>query len=288
MKPVLCLSVLLSTPLAIQAAEPAMKVRKDVSYATPAGADPARTRLDVYAPAAGKDHPIVIYVHGGGWQRGDKKNVGVKPRAFTERGHVLVSVNYRLVPAVTYREQAGDVASATAWVRAHARELGGDPARIFLMGHSAGAHLVALVGTDGRYLEAVQMAPGMLRGVIPLDCSVYDLPLRMKDAGPVLGPRFEAAFGKDEKAWKDASPVTHIEKVRQLPPFLIVHVASRPDTKAQSHLLADTIRKAGGSAQVVAAEGKTHGTLNQDLGKPGDEPTRAVLGFLEERSRAAR
>ena len=95
----------------------------------------------------------MIWVHGGAWQIGDKAQVQAKPKAFNERGYVLVSVNYRFHPAVTYKEQAGDIAQAIRWVNDHAREHGGDPGRVFLMGHSAGAHLAALVGTDGRYLE---------------------------------------------------------------------------------------------------------------------------------------
>src|SRR3954467_578274 len=128
------------------------RVQKNIPYSQ-AGGD--RTRLDVYAPGDGKDHPVVVWVHGGAWQAGDKSQVQAKPRAFNGRGYVLVSVNYRFHPAVTYKEQAGDIAQAIRWVHEHAREYGGDPGCIFLMGHSAGAHLVALVGTDHRYLEKV-------------------------------------------------------------------------------------------------------------------------------------
>ena len=111
------------------------RVDKDIAYSEAGG---SRTRLDVYSPGEGKDHPVVIWVHGGAWQIGDKRLVQAKPKAFNEHGYVLVSVNYRLHPAVTYKEQAGDIAQAIRWVHDHAREHGGDPGRIFLMGHSAG------------------------------------------------------------------------------------------------------------------------------------------------------
>ena len=140
------------------------RVEKDIAYSE-AGGD--RTRLDVYAPGDGKDHPVVIWVHGGAWQIGDKAHVQAKPRAFNERGYVLVSVNYRFHPAVTYKEQAGDIAQAIRWVHDHAGEYGGDPGRVFLMGHSAGAHLAALVGTDGRYLEKAGLKLSDLSGVDP-------------------------------------------------------------------------------------------------------------------------
>src|SRR4051812_43888274 len=85
------------------------RVQKDIAYSDAGG---NRTRLDVYAPGDGKDHLVVVWIHGGAWQIGDKAFVQSKPKAFNERGYVLVSVNYRLPPAVTYREQAGDIAKA--------------------------------------------------------------------------------------------------------------------------------------------------------------------------------
>ena len=93
------------------------RVQKNIAYSD-AGGD--RTRLDVYSPGNSKDHPVVIWIHGGAWQIGDKANVQAKPRAFNEQGYVLVSVNYRLHPAVTYKEQAGDIAQAIRWVHDHA------------------------------------------------------------------------------------------------------------------------------------------------------------------------
>src|SRR3954471_3878533 len=155
------------------------RVQKDIAYSE-AGGD--RTRLDVYAPADGNGHPVVIWIHGGAWQNGDKAHVRAKPRAFNERGYVLVSLNYRFHPAVTYKEQAGDIAQAIRWVHDHARVYGGDPGCIFLMGHSAGAHLAALVGTDHRYLERAGLKGGDLSGVILLDGAGYDIPRQIEQA----------------------------------------------------------------------------------------------------------
>ena len=126
------------------------RVQKNIVYSD-AGGD--RTQLDVFSPDNGKDHPVVIWIHGGAWQAGDKASVQLKPKAFNEQGYVLVSINYRFHPEVTYKEQAGDIARAIHWVHDHARDHGGDPSRVFLMGHSAGAHLAALVGADSRYLK---------------------------------------------------------------------------------------------------------------------------------------
>jgi arylformamidase len=257
------------------------RVQKDTAYSEAGG---ERTRLDVYAPADGNGHPVVIWIHGGAWQDGDKAHVQAKPGAFNERGYVLVSVNYRFHPAVTYREQAGDIARAIRWVHDHSREYGGDPGRVFLMGHSAGAHLAALVGTDGRYLERAGLTLSDLSGVILLDGAGYDIPRQIRQALlPRMKGLYTTVFTEDEATQEDASPVTHVARDKGIPPFLILHVASRRDSKAQSDGLAARLRGAGVVATVVPAEGKTHATINRELGQPHDAPTEAVFQFLEAR-----
>ncbi len=257
------------------AAEP--KVQRDVPYAEPKN---DRQTLDVYAPTEGKDHPIVVWIHGGGWKAGDKKGVQRKPQAFVDRGFVFVSVNYRFVPQVTVKEMTGDIARAIHWVHDHAKDFGGDPKSILVMGHSAGAHLAALVCTDDRYLKAEGLPLSILKGCVPVDVSVYDIPKRMKDGGALPPATLKTVFGGTEESYRDLSPVTHIARGKNIPPFLILHVADRPDTKAQSQWLADKLKEAGVSAKVVAAEGKTHGTINSDLGLPDDKPTKELVEFL--------
>src|SRR3954453_16610913 len=120
------------------------QVHRDIAYAEPKN---ERQTLDVYAPREGKDHPIVFWIHGGGWQVGSKTDVQMKPKAFVNKGCVFVSTNYRFVPDVTIGEMAGDIARSIRWVHDHARDFGGDPDTFFVMGHSAGAQLAALVST---------------------------------------------------------------------------------------------------------------------------------------------
>jgi acetyl esterase/lipase len=275
----LCL-ILSLTAVTAHAADGA-KVAKDITYSVAGG---NRSRLDLYGPGEGKAHPVVVWVHGGAWQIGDKSQVQAKPGAFNEQRFILVSVNYRLHPAVTYKEQAGDIAQAIRWVHDHVGEYGGDPGRLFLMGHSAGAHLVALVGTDGRYLEGAGLRLSDLSGVILLDGAGYDIPRQIRQA---LLPRMKAmyteVFTDDESTQKDASPVTHVARGKGISPFLILHVASRRDSKAQSEGLAAKLQAAGIEAKVVPAEGKTHATINRELGQPGEAPTRAVFAFLRDR-----
>jgi len=259
--------------------------RKNVPYSDSGG---DRTRLDVYSPAQGQDHPVVVWVHGGGWQRGDKSNVQTKPAALTAEGYVMVGVNYRFHPAVTYKEQAADVAKAIRWVRDHAAEYGGDPRRIFLMGHSAGAHLAALVATDGRYLEREGLKLADLSGVILLDGACYDIPRQIEQAPlPGLKALYLGVFGDRESVQKDASPIRHVARGTGIPPFLILHVARRRDSKAQANELAARLQEAGVEAKVVPAEGKSHMTINRELGQPGDPPTQAMFEFLGQHRKRA-
>src|SRR5262245_38608309 len=125
------------------------KTYRDLAYAKPKN---ERQTLDVYTDADAKNQPVVVWIHGGGWQAGDKSDVQKKPQAFTGRGFVFVSVNYRLLPDATIKQMAEDVAKAIRWTHDHAKDYGGDPDTIFVMGHSAGAQLAALVCTDDRYL----------------------------------------------------------------------------------------------------------------------------------------
>jgi acetyl esterase/lipase len=206
------------------------------------------------------------------------------PAVEIDRGFVFVNINYRFHPGVASGEQAGDIAQAIRWVHDHARDCGGDRRRISLMGHSAGAHLAALVGTDERYLMCEGLKLSDLSGVILLDGACYDIPRQVRQT---LLPRMKAmytnVFTEDEAIQKDASPITHVAGGKGIPPFLILHVASLRDSKAQSEGLAAKLREAGVEAKVVPVEGKTHLTINRELGDPDDLPTGAVFEFLRGR-----
>jgi acetyl esterase/lipase len=258
------------------AAEP--KVHRDLAYSEPTN---GRQTLDVYAPPEGRGHPVVVWVHGGGWQAGDKAEVHTKPQAFVAKGFVFVSVNYRLLPdRVTIRQMAQDVAKAVRWVHDHAQGYGGDPGTIFVMGHSAGAQLAALVCTDDRYLKAEGLSPAAVRGCVPVDGDTYDVPLQIQTVEQRRADIYRQKFG-DVASQTDLSPVTHVAGGKRIPPFLILHVADHPETRGQSQRLAGALRAAGVPATAYPAEGKTHGTINTDLGKPDDKPTVALFEFLD-------
>jgi acetyl esterase/lipase len=204
-----------------------------------------------------------------------------KPRAFADRGFVFVSVNYRLLPKATIKQMAQDVAKAIRWIHDHARDYGGDPDRILVMGHSAGAQLAALVCTDERYLKAEGLSFAVLKGCVPVDGDTYDVPMQIRTVEKRRADIYRIKFG-DEKMQKELSPVTHVAGGKHIPPFLILHVADHPETRAQSQRLAKALQAAGVPARAYPAAGKNHTTINADLGLSGDRPTQAVFAFLAE------
>jgi acetyl esterase/lipase len=256
------------------AAEP--RVDRDIAYVEPKN---ERQTLDVYAPTGGHDHPIVFWIHGGGWVQGNKTEVQAKPQAFVDKGFVFVATNYRFVPNVTIKQIAEDVAKAIRWTHDHAKEYGGDPKTIFVMGHSAGAQLAALICTDDRYLKAEGLSLAIIKGCVPVDGDTYDVPLQIATEPAKSAASHAQKFGNAESQ-KDLSPVTHVASGKGIPPFLILYVAGNPLTGAQAQRLAKALEEVGVSAKLVAGEGKTHGTINSDLGLPNDKPTQELWAFL--------
>ncbi|MCI0640169.1 MAG: alpha/beta hydrolase [Gemmataceae bacterium] len=264
--------VLVATTTA-QAGEP--KVHRGLAYAEPKN---ERQMLDVYAPTAGKNLPVVVWIHGGGWRRGDKADVHNKPKAFVERGFVLVSINYRFVPTVTVKQIAEDVAKAIRWTHDHAKEYGGNPNQIIVMGHSAGAQLAALVCTDERYLKAEKLPLSIIKACVPVDGDTYDVAMQIKTVEEKRAKSYMTTFG-DADSQKELSAVTHVAN-KNIPPFLILHVADHPETKAQSQRLVEALKVTGVLAAAYPAEGKNHTTINNDLGFPDDRPTQEMFSFL--------
>lgn len=246
------------------------------------GGDPLQ-RLDYWRPTAAGS-PLVVFVHGGGWKRGDKRNAtGVeKPGHYLAQGYGFASVNYRLVPAVTVEQQAQDVADALACLIRQAVPLGFDATRVVLMGHSAGAHLSALVGTDMQYLKKAGLGPKSLRGVVPLDGACYDVPRQIAEGGDFMQDTYQQAFGGEKQRQLELSP-THHAAAPNAPAFLILHV-QRVDGTAQSKALGEALTKAGTSVKVRGFEGRGlqgHAEINRRLGDPGYPATPVVDEWLK-------
>ena len=264
----------------------AQQLESNIPYADPAH---ERQVLDIYRPDGADQLPVVFWIHGGGWQTGDKTDVRIKPKVLCDRGMVFVSTNYRLLPDVQMEVLIGDVANSLGWVYRNIADYGGDPTRIFVMGHSAGAQLAALLCIDQRYLESAGVPFDVLRGCVPVDGDTYDLPAIITTAEmrnlvhgfpmPTFGHRVK--FGNDPKKHIDFSAVTHVTKGKGIPPFLILHVAGHPDVTAQARRLAAVLDEADVPVRVFGARGTTHSLLNQNLGQPDDAATQALIEFLD-------
>src|SRR5437016_8865269 len=281
------LTLALAQPQTAASAQAKLNVKRDMPYAEPA--DP-RQKVDIYAPEGAKNLPVVFWIHGGGWQTGDRTDVQVKPQAFVDKGFVFVSTGYRLLPNVDMGTIIRDVAKSVRWVHDHIGEHGGDPKRILVMGHSAGAQLAALICTDDRYLKAEGLSLAIVKGCVPVDGDTYDVPaiietvetrLRVHSMPmPKFGHRLK--FGNDPEKHRDFSAVTHVAKGKGIPPFLILYVADHPDTTAQAQRLGAVLKDAGSPTRIFAAKQTNQTKLNDNLGLPDDPATKALFEFVAE------
>lgn len=233
-----------------------------------------RQRFDVYVASRSKEAPVILMVHGGGWRRGDKGMSGVVDNKFERwgrRGIVFISANYRLLPEADPYAQAEDIARALAKAQAAAARWGADPKRFVLMGHSAGAHLVALLAASPNLLKKFGAMPPI--ATVSLDSGTLNVVKTME------GRHFElhdAAFGKDRDFWLKTSP-WHALKEKPAP-ILSVCSTRRADACLQAQDFAARIRSYGGTGEVLRMD-LSHGEINQNLGLPGDY-TNAVEAFL--------
>ncbi|MCX9147663.1 alpha/beta hydrolase, partial [Erythrobacter sp. WG] len=235
--------------------------------------------LDLWVPSGAAKAPLVLFVHGGGWKRGSKDNAVSRalPAHLVAQGYAFASIDYRLVPKNTVEEQAADVAAALAYVLKRADALGIDRSRVVLTGHSAGAHLVALVGTDERYLKGAGLSFADLRGVMPNDGAAYDVPRQVEIGAPLMGETYAQAFGTDPARQKALSP-THHAAAPNAPAFLLLHV-QRPDGTAQAKALAEALKRGGTQVEIAGFPGeglRGHAEINRKLGEP-DYPATPVM-----------
>lgn len=244
--------------------------RRDLPY----GDDP-RQALDLYLPRAVGPHPLIVFVHGGGWRRGDKampRMVGHKVRHWVPRGWAFASINYRMLPEADVLTQADDVARALAFVQREAPALGVDVGRVVLMGHSAGAHLAALLVADPE-LAARQGVRGW-QGTVVIDTAALDMVAVMQR--PHFG-FYDPVFGGDPAYWRATSP-THRLRAAPATPVLLVISAGRDDSLDAARGFAERANGLGGRVTVLPV-GLGHLEINDALGRdPGY--TAAVDAFL--------
>ena len=223
--------------------------------------------LDVYPAIGGHGRaPIVVFLYGGSWQHGRREYYRFVGNALSAQGLVVVVPDYRKAPADPFPSFVEDAAAATAWAHTHAAALGGDPRRIYVMGHSAGAHIAALLGTDARYLVRWGLHPRELGGVIGL-AGPYDFE-------PTVNARIERRVFPDVGDWPQTQPVHFVDGDE--PRFLLLHGASdRKVWAANSESLARRLRAAGDDVTLKLLPGVGHIGLVNGFVSPRFSPALA-------------
>jgi arylformamidase len=279
---------------------------RDVDYdidSPPAPSPASQNGLDIYTPdgaRAGDHRPLIVYVHGGGWAMGDKANqIQRKVDLFTGAGFVFASINYRLSPSsgdpdpnrVRFPDHPHDVGEAIAWLSRHVSSYGGDPRRIVLIGHSAGAHLVSLVSTNPQYVSAYGVHQWQLIGAISLDTDAYDIPTRIATGGPSAQAMLYNAFATPAEnalanAWALGSPINWAGP--KDPPFLLVTQAANPGRISETERMAASLATASGASIFRAPY--AHEGINDAVGNPADisGETATIMDFIARAVAAAK
>ncbi len=203
--------------------------------------DPQRNlALDIYPPAAPANGPapVVVFLYGGSWRNGERGQYRFVGQRLAQSGALAIVADYRTFPRAVFPGFVEDAAAAVAWARAHAAEHGGDPQRLYVAGHSAGAQIAALVGVDARYLSPHGMKPRDLAGVIGLS-GPYDFEI----------DGYEDVFGP-EAQWPQAQPINFVDGDE--PPFLLAHgTGDRVVEAKDSQEMADKLRSVGVRAELL-------------------------------------
>jgi acetyl esterase/lipase len=246
-------------------APPNVEIRKDILYTDGEPADAAKHKLDLYLPKDKKNFPILVFVHGGSWHSGDRAMYAPLGHRFAKLGLGVVIPSYRLMPKNQHPAQMEDVAAAFAWAYKNAAQYGGDPKRIFLIGHSSGGHLAALLALDQEYLKKYDIPAGSIQGVVALS-GVFD----------VTGmPMFVSG-----KRARDPSPLHSVRA--QAPPFLITFCqwdyAGLPN---QAREFSMALKKHFVGAQLVYIPRENHITEIINIWKDDDPIARAILEFIK-------
>jgi acetyl esterase/lipase len=224
-------------------------------------------KLDIYSPEGASELPVVMFIHGGGWKNGNRGYVQQKPEYFTGKGYVFVSIDYRLLPEAEVAVQAKDVEAAFGFVRKNIAEYGGAPARIGVMGHSAGCHLAALTGLRGGL-------PGVAALVLN-DSENYDVAAIM-NAGKKQ--RIYADVFRDPSQWAALSPVTYAG-TRRHPPVFVAYSKHEGHREAAVKF-AGKLKAAGTDVALFDGRAYSHFSINRGFGTEEGGMTGATMDFL--------
>jgi acetyl esterase/lipase len=262
-------------PAAANAADKqAVKVVRDIPYLANASYPDDKDKLDLYLPEGRTDVPVIVSFYGGGLTRGDKNEQAFIGQRFAAAGIATAVVNYRLSPGVKHPAHIQDAAASFAWVKRHIAEYGGNPNQVFIIGHSAGAYLVALLGTDERFLAAQKLSLRDLRGVVPVSAFYW-----VERTG-VAPDRDKRIWGTDKDVWIDASPAHHL--TAGAPPMLVLYADGDDQWRRAQNVEAARAMKGAGNAhvQIVQIAKRTHNTIWSQIAEEGDEAAGRIIEFV--------
>lgn len=253
----------------------AANIAVDTSAITSIAFDPAQAlSLDVHRPKAGNGKAaVIVFFYGGSWRNGTRQDYRFVGQSLAKAGYLVIVPDYRKAPQVVFPAFIEDSARAVAWAKQHAAEYGGDPSRIFLMGHSSGAHMAAMLGTDAHFLRAVGMQPRDLSGIVGL-AGPYDfLPITDPDIKQVFGP---------ESEWPESQPVHFVDGDE--PPFLLLQgTADKVVWPRNAGSLATKLRAVHVPVEVDMIDGASHAGLLAGLVRDASPVRQDVLRYLASR-----
>lgn len=276
---IIIFNLLFMLPILAQETFRDIRIFKDIPYTVIKDVDPNFTSLDIFTPLTGEHFPVIVFIHGGTWVLGNKGRLNEKIKSFVKANYVYVSINYRLSPDAQHPLHAVDVAKAVIWIYEHISDYSGDSLNIFLLGHSAGGHLAALIALDGHYLNNLGFSNEIIRGIIGLDSAAYHLPTLIQSE-PENDYLFEMAFGNNSDIWEKASPINYVEKIQSAPPFLLIYAGDREVSKVVNLAFFDALRKAEHEVDLYHASDKNHVSIEGDLGKSGDITIEKIFQFI--------
>ena len=295
---VISLSVFSALALASEGSGPHI-VHRDITYTPPPGVTADQATLDVTRPRDAVSRPLVLLVHGGSWAGGDKAGFAKRIAPWwADQGYVAAAVNFRLAtkrgehPVVSPTDQVRDLAAALAWLNQHAETYGIDRKKTVILGYSSGAHLVALLGTDERYLHAVGLGDDAIDAVISLDVHAYDVPYALTlMRGSVVErnmPVIRHLFGQTAAEQQSASPIHYVDGWAA--PALIISADADPNKPGTHGYIVShsavrytaALRAAGHHAESLHDASETHRSLVGGFGATGDKVTAAIAAFIAE------
>lgn len=231
--------------------------------------------LDVYQPRKSENNAVVIFIHGGNWNEGKKEIYKFLGRNFAKKDIVTVIPNYTLSPNGNYDTMAKEVAAVVEWTNANVTKYSGNPDQIFLMGHSAGAHLIALASTNPKYLQD----PELIKGIILNDAAGLDMYSYLKEVPPTKKNNYDTTWTLNEDEWKDASPIYFLSE--NAPPFILyVGTKSYPSIISQNKDFVEELKSYQPSVEINYLN-KKHVPMMSQFFIPWNKRYDEIIEFIQ-------